>query len=313
MNRHDWNPSDTDPGMKIGCQWTRRLSKSKTTNKEFLKNYLPNIDDEIHQFPMSSFHNQADKHLISIGCVDVESELTCDESVEEYFREVWMRADEALKARQDSMEKEQLCRRIRLYAEEINARPSLILSHYAYSIYLRRYGPDLRDFAENSIHNDKLHDDLKSDCTWISPHKNAFGISIDTIKKDATNRTNWPVCLKRAMTAAWRQSTLTGLFLRSLISDLPFEYSYHPVTAFPNLSSETTNQFLCLRIRWILSVYQLDYENKRSEIDEFPHLCWVDNCSQTLYRRFLNWRDDESTCIQFSSQDLSLEDSNHFG
>ena len=232
--------------MNIGSHWTRSHSNSETSDEAFLNNYLPNVSSAIYQFPLSHFHNQADDRLRSVGLLDFESDLPCDESLERCLQDIGIRDKQVLRARIDSMKKEDICRRIRLYADTINATPSLILSHYTYSIYLRRYGPDLRNFCPGSSHSEQFRD-LTSDCTWITSNKTNFGISIDTTHEDTANKKKKQGKLIEVITALWEQATITGLFLRSLMSDKVVKYNYHPIIALPNLTSKTTKRFLCFK------------------------------------------------------------------
>ena len=181
VNFKNWNPPEDDPGMNIGHNLS---SHGSDCGKDYIVKYLPNLENSIYQFPECWFHNQPDEGLRRIGMIDIESDQMNDKCLKLFLHQKSIESSTPMEERADSIVRADVCRKIYLYAMKIDAYPSLILSNYAYPMYIRRYGGGLDGHCKNIKFNDHSHSTRIADCAWVMPSKNVFGISINSINEN---------------------------------------------------------------------------------------------------------------------------------
>ena len=234
INRVDWNPSPNDLRMSLELQLH---DVNGISFLDYIKEYLPNLDKEIYQFPPSRFHSQADKHLML-------SDLKSDAILEDYFKEKGLRIPLSPE-REFSMKKEDICRRIYDYANSIIAKPSLILSQYEYARHARRHRNDYdQDFED-------VYMEGKCDCVWIAPNHQLLLFSIKPIFKEtrynieSVNDEVNKELITKEIRNAWKETNEARLFFQSLTYGLQSPYLIHQIIVLPNLTSDTLTKYLC--------------------------------------------------------------------
>ena len=227
------NPSKKHPGMSIGSQFS---NEDPFSSRDYVKKYLPNLEDHIYQFPRSRIHDDLDKPLKPFG---LQTVLKNDTFLEQFLRDNGLQITLPTKERAASMEKEAVCRKIFDYANSINARPSLMLSQYEYAMYVKRHGDDVRDAYDTEL-EDQLYEG-KCDNAWLAPNKNLLIFSMKSVSENDQDRNT----IIKEMKDAWKQTHDSRLFFTSLISDQPFNYEPHQIMVFPNLTSDTIEKYLC--------------------------------------------------------------------
>ena len=246
VNGKLFQPSHDDRGMQIGDHLPRGIS---IPNSDYLCKYAPKLNSEVEQFPIGQFYIQCDELLDD----KIQTDLMNDTSLSLFMKRLNIFSKKtltSLKKRKAAMEKQEISRKLFIYATKNEQKPSLVSSEFDYTKYINRCGGDLSEFWNKNVLN-KSDFEGSCDCFWITLDKGVFVIQL------VSSETNDDEQLLQEIEQVWKGAHRCCLMFESIVSDLSDVQKRMNVTkviALPKIESRRLDRLkqdalLCQRHR----------------------------------------------------------------